>query len=399
MKCLFLLPTLLLAVSGTTTCKTGSDCSMNGICYVDRCVCEAGWTGTHCDQMSLKPANLKGGYDSPHNGGKTSSWGGGILKINGTFHMYAAEMMNFCGIESWEPNSRVVHATSKNAVGPYTFQSEVLKPFAHEPNVVMSPTGEIVIYVTLRHPDGYELANCTEPEPIVPFAPEPPGPCGTPPPRSTYMIYSSNPYGPWSEPELVLKANDSKWANCPVMVDTNLAVAIREDGSALGIWRKCTNKPGKCESDCCTFPHLLHASDWKDPSTYVPSPVPMFPNMAAYGSEDPFVWIDETFNTTFHAIFHDEQGVSRTSSNGYHAFSIDNGNTWTYASNAAYNASVVTTNGTVQFARRERPHLILENGIPTHVTNGVQEDDAPTNCHEDAQCYRSYTLIQAFNEQ
>lgn len=127
-------------------CATARDCAYNGICNAaSTCVCDPAWTGPRCETLRLAPARKDGGYRSPHSGGLTSSWGGSILHENGTWHMFAAEMTNDCGIDYWEPNSRVVHATAPAADGPYTFESTVLAPFAHEPNAVRAPDGSWVI--------------------------------------------------------------------------------------------------------------------------------------------------------------------------------------------------------------------------------------------------------------
>lgn len=49
-------------------------------------------------------------YCKGHN---TSSWGGAVLKgPDGTYHMWAAEMTEHCGIGTWQQNSRLIHATS-----------------------------------------------------------------------------------------------------------------------------------------------------------------------------------------------------------------------------------------------------------------------------------------------
>ena len=103
-----------------------------------------------------------------------------------------------------------------------------------------------------------------------------------PVPQDTYMVHSKSPFGPWSEPVRVLRANTSKWAGREVLIDTNLAVTIMPDNSVVGIWRKCENTIGTvCESECCTFPHLLTATDWRDPSTYRPnSDVRIFPGIS-----------------------------------------------------------------------------------------------------------------------
>eukprot|EP01064_Diplonema_japonicum_P004947 TRINITY_DN1327_c11_g1_i1.p1 TRINITY_DN1327_c11_g1~~TRINITY_DN1327_c11_g1_i1.p1 ORF type:complete len:407 (+),score=69.51 TRINITY_DN1327_c11_g1_i1:115-1335(+) len=390
-------------------CSTTVDCSLNGECVNGACVCDSPWKGPKCEVLDRLPTDLSWGFRSPYNGGKTSSWGGSVLKINGTYHMYSSQMENFCGIQWWEPNSKVVHAVSQNPEGPYIFSDVVSLPFTHEPTAVRAPTGEVVIYFTMRHPDGYELTNCTEPTPTpAPVPPAPPGPpptptpCYPPPPRHTYMTYATNAFGPWSEPVLVLKANESKWGNCPVLIDANVAMTIRPDGSGIGIWRKCVNNNNtRCHADCCTFPHLLTTSNWRDPSTYIPSQTPMFPDMLPYGAEDPYIWLDAKRPEGVHAIFHDEQGATRSSANGTHAFSPDNGKTWYYGEEHCYNGEVQQLNGTTKvFARREHPHLILDDtGRPTHITNGVQEADQSVDCFTDAQCYRSYTLVQPLKQQ
>lgn len=110
--------------------------------------------------------------------------------------------------------------------------------------------------MTLRHPPG-ELANCSSTKrrtnenrtatsvdlemlagKTASSALEPP------PPRHTYMVHARSPYGPWSAPVLVLRANESIWDNRSVLIDTNLAVAILPDSRVVGIWRKCENPPG-----------------------------------------------------------------------------------------------------------------------------------------------------------
>eukprot|EP00755_Sulcionema_specki_P020153 Sspe_Gene.71219::Locus_42179_Transcript_1_1_Confidence_1.000_Length_1822::g.71219::m.71219 len=386
-----LLGVVLTGLVAEGFCATRLDCSLNGDCIGGRCVCNTPWKGDECEVLDVGRANLSRGYRSPHLGGKISSWGGSMLRWekDGLYHLFAAEMVGTCGIEYWEPNSQVVHAVSNTPEGPYTFHEVVLPPFAHEPNAIRGPNGEFVIYLTYRHPDDY-FVDCSTPAPVVP--PSPPGPCGTPPRRDTYMIWSKSPYGPWSTPELVLSApNTSRWGNCPVMVDSNLAGVILPNGSFVGMWRKCVNTAtGECQADCCTFLHRAFASNWKDPESYTTGG-PLFPGMQPYGSEDPFVYMDPTGG--YHAILHDEQGTTRASARGRHACSAD-GVTWKYATVDAYNGNVSTTDGgNLLLSRRERPHLLIQNGVPTHLSNGVQEADAPVNCSQYPQCDRSYTLV------
>ena len=118
----------------------------------------------------------------------------------------------------------------------------------------------------------------------------------------------------------VLKANYSIWDNRTVLIDTNLAVTIQKDGSAVGIWRKCENTKGTvCEAQCCTFPHLLTAADWKEPGSYVPhSQRQLFTGIEPYGAEDPMLWTQTARDgrLIIKAILHDEQGPSRETAIG-----------------------------------------------------------------------------------
>ena len=55
------------------------------------------------------------------------------------WHMFAAEMVQGCGIGAWETNSRIVRATSPTAGGKYTVQAVIKPSFAHEPVLVRAP--------------------------------------------------------------------------------------------------------------------------------------------------------------------------------------------------------------------------------------------------------------------
>ena len=377
---------------GVTACSTNRDCSYNGRCVSAVCECSPQWHGRHCEGLRVMPARKDGGYRSPHTVGNASSWGGSILydAKDRRYHMFAAEMANDCGIDFWEPNSRVVHAVADGAEGPYSYVSTVLERL-HTSPMPRAPDGSWVIYMTLRHPPG-KLFNCSS----TAVGRRRTSTFDGPPPRHTYMVHSPSPYGPWSTPELVLKANTSIWDNRTVLIDTNLAIAILPDSSAVGIWRKCENPKGTvCEAQCCTFPHLLTAKHWRAPLSYTPhSDKRIFAGVLPYGSEDPMLWLQPRVPTDppgngpiIHAILHDEQGPQRCTAIGRHAFSDDLGATWTYASEDAYNGSVAWVGGgTTNLYRRERPHMVVDSaGQPRFVSNGVQETTASD---------RSWTLVQ-----
>ena len=43
----------------------------------------------------------------------------------GLFHMWSAEMLDHCGINSWTTNSHVIHAVAKSEGGPFNRTNEV----------------------------------------------------------------------------------------------------------------------------------------------------------------------------------------------------------------------------------------------------------------------------------
>ena len=67
---------------------------------------------------------------------------------DGNFHMFAAAMLNHCGINAWLQNSVVLHAVCSSADGRYEPRQVVAPVFSHEPIVVTAPTGDTVLFYT-----------------------------------------------------------------------------------------------------------------------------------------------------------------------------------------------------------------------------------------------------------
>ena len=173
-----------------------------------------------------------------------------------TLHMYAAEMLNHCGIDSWTTNSHIVHAVcriSNSTCIEFQRVGEVWPAFSHEPNVVRAPTGEWVMYFTasqnISGPQPPECTVCTDGRT--------PASCGGSAAGvgPTYMIYSDSPYGPWSEPQILFSEQQG------INMDTNLAPVILKNGSVVGIGRTGGPPTG-------IVARLVTAENWKDPSTY-----------------------------------------------------------------------------------------------------------------------------------
>lgn len=290
-----------------------------------------------------------------------------------------------CGLDDWVTNSEVIRATSQHPEGPYEFQEVVVPVWAHDANALQAgDTGNVVLFVTALR--GKTPRNCTTneqqnlqahivndttttPPPTTSHHPPPSKPPPTTaPPKDSYMLWAPTPEGPWSDPVLVVNStiwNSDYWAkyNRIATCDTNLNGILLEDGSFVGLWRKCETP------DLHTIPHRLTARNWKDPSTYEPHLEPLFV-LGGAGAEDPSnIWTTNTsdMGTAYHVLFHDEQATrcmlpTGYSGNGRHAFSLD-GVSWRYASKDAYNRTVDFSDGTQWnvTGARARPHVLLDS--------------------------------------
>jgi len=306
----------------------------------------------------------------------------------GLFPMWASEMGLHCGIDAWRSNSAVVHAHSQ--VGVRFERTGVVVPaFAHEPTVVRAPTGEWVMYYT-GDPEG------ATPQPLCKQCVDGNTPanttCGTGAAGigPTFMIWAKSPLGPWSKPEVLFAAQANE-----TNADTNLAVVILANGSAVGIARTWGPPTG-------VIAHLVLATHWRDASSYVGRfSTLLFPNTTIVpdsGLEDPFVYLDR--RGVFHAVFHSQIEGDDERLCGGHAFSED-GITWTFGGTAWSNeVEFVAAEGSAaykySFSRRERPHLVFGDAADpyriTALTTGVQfGSKAPLSVNGEDACY---TLLQ-----
>jgi hypothetical protein len=125
-----------LCFASALACKNDEDCNLNGKCNGGACACDPWWDGDACSALKFMPAKQKYAFKEDH-GANGSTWGASIAKGgDGTFHLFASEWVNKCGLAYWTPNSRVVRATASTPEGPYTIVDEVLPTFWTNPQLV-----------------------------------------------------------------------------------------------------------------------------------------------------------------------------------------------------------------------------------------------------------------------
>ncbi|GMH67227.1 hypothetical protein TrLO_g1397 [Triparma laevis f. longispina] len=360
-----------------SACKTIDDCSANGVCNADTntCECYPQWMGKYCGQLNLVPTDKIAGLQSTDENGRVSSWGGSVLLDEKTnkYHMFAAEMTHNTGIVVWMSNSRIRHAVSDDGVN--FMSSDVTSPvWGHEPTAARAPTGEYVVFFTANFEtipcSGVECKNSDNGNTVIDGENcLPDTQCNEIPDLLTYMIYSKDPAGPWSEPVLVPTGDFGT-------IDTNLAPIILEDGSLIGLGRP---------------PWIWRATAWNDTSTYVVEEL----DDTVMG-EDPFLYVDPHDSSILHGLSHAGGWDSR----GGHAWSLDGGKTWkVHEDIAAYGSLIEYTDGTSGvLTRRERPHLVLDKkGNPLALTNGATLDPCthPEACDKDY----CFTALQKLNQE
>jgi hypothetical protein len=66
--------------TANTPCITDSNCSYNGACVNEVCVCDAAWEGAQCGTLRLLPTARVSGLRAVDDGHNTSTWGGTVSK-------------------------------------------------------------------------------------------------------------------------------------------------------------------------------------------------------------------------------------------------------------------------------------------------------------------------------
>jgi len=276
--------------------------------------------------------------------------------------------MDHCGLCNWGSNSRIIHATSKSLLGPYTFENVALPIWSHNPQIVIDSSSGTPTYLLFH----IGTADSTTP----------PKNCGgkrSEAPKSSraalasgVLHTASSPAGPWTP------ANPPGLGGC-----NNPAPYVYPNGSIiLMCWQGGNN--------------LYFADSWKGPWT---GKAAIFTGDAGTGTwEDPFIWRDKRGVLKMIAHVYTINSAhywDRISGFGYSTDGVH----WTRFPFQVYTNEIQQTNGLTMYTTRERPKIFFDpkDGVtPLALFTGVARG---TNCFDcKLQCGVDWTfnLAQAF---
>lgn len=261
-------------------------------------------------------------------------WGGSIIKVDSTYHMFASRWPKKNEFpKGYTSDSEIVRATSKTAEGPYVFQELVIGErdsaywdanMAHNPTIHKIGKQYVLFYIgsNFKKKDGW-------------------------PPFHRAIGYA------------VAESIDGPWIRCdnPIILQesNNPAVYVEDDGSIKLMFRSADLRVLLATSKSYEGPFtIVNTNVWPD------------------GRLEDFYMFK--FNNQYHCICEDNVGqVSGHERWGVHLYSNDGMNDWKKINPLiVYDHIIKYDDGTEQqFIRRERAQLIISEGKTTHLINGV----------------------------
>ena len=347
-------------------------CSLNGVCDGSgSCVCDAPWGGGLCERLIFAPGiETACGKLCAYHGhlNDTTSWGGSVVRgKDGTYYMFVAQMTNGCTLGQWRTNSAVVLAEADDPLGPFEYVMDVVRPWAHNPQVILAPDDDLgAVYALYALGDGVPLSpekNCSG------GATAADGPRGAEPAAGQRNLslanftihFATSPTGPWQAHVASIEDWPSNW-DYGARGNWNPAPMVHPtDGR---VYLMAHTSPTAFDGEA-----IIVAETWRGPYTVFSSSTSSEWGGSVKHNEDPFLWVDARGH--WHALYHAMGGDP-----GGHAYSRD-GIRWSNVS-AAYGKSRPVGAGTVGYGA-ERPKLLFdEGGAPTHLYNGGSKADAFT---------------------
>lgn len=300
----------------------------------------------------LLPANYENGFRMD---GYWVWCGSSVKGEDGKYHLFASRWSSSTPFSPyWLTNSEIVHAVSDRAEGPYKFSDVALPPrgsefwdgqMTHNPAIRKYGDTYLLYYTGTTYkgarPSAENPVGETDALKLEAHQGERIG-----------LATSKSPYGPWKRLDKpILDTVPNSWEQYLV---SNAAPVVMKDGKVLlyykGVEKLRVNAIGLAAADCPTCEYK-RVSD---------KPLNM-----GIGAEDPFIWQE---NGKFKALMLDHDRRYSPDKEIFYAVS-DDGFKWHVPRNAiAVSRNVLFTDGTTRkMNSTERPHVLIENGKPTHV--------------------------------
>jgi len=252
---------------------------------------------------------------APKNGGFQMDgyciWCSSVVKVGDTYNMFASRWPAKYGLNGWLNYSECVRATSKDLLGPYTFQEVVLQkraghwdaPRVHNVKVVQIGSQYVIFYISTANSTGYAFADSVT--------------------------------GPWTRSDQA------------VMKFSNPAPFVRPDLS-IYCFGRLKDKDQVNRGVAATAPNF------KGPYTMVDSGANLLPG--GYELEDPTIW---WANNQYNVLMTDWKGkATGTVKAGVQYFSKDGIQYQLMSHDPVFTKTVTYDDHTTEtFARRERPQV------------------------------------------
>jgi len=391
----------------SVVCITGADCSgFNGECVDGACVCHRGWRGSACGEVAWTAQGAFRAFNAT-----LWSWGGSLIRdpADGVIHMFASELSDNCGILHYCSNSRIIHLTAKEPLGPYQRQGVALGPSrpplwdagaVHGPTIHRLPPThrsnpkEIYALFYMGTANTWDPHNGSHPNCSVTVDPNQ----GDRASRRIGVATAVSPWGPWERREQpIFGPGDALAGDWDFTDVSNPTPIFMSNGSTVLLYkgRGHVQAMGAARAPSFAGPFVRLR-----PSTPILS-----------GVEDTWGWVQPASANhpeILHVLDHAGNGAN---SAGGHAWSLD-GVTWTdttvKAGGApAYTGRIRWSNGTeTVMLRRERPQVLLRATPSAAVTDSYGEPAVictsvqPLSCPKDGgppettDACRSFTVCE-----
>jgi hypothetical protein len=299
----------------------------------------------------LQPAVAGGGFELP------DYWvwcGAPIRGEDGRYHLFASRVPKEVVFHPhWLFRSEIVRAESETPVGPYRFAEVALPPrggdffdarSTHNPHIRKVGETFLLLYMGTNY-DG------PTPTPQAPEVWRSPRYLATWARKRIGLATSQSVHGPWKRLDTPLIEWDS-------IATTNPSLCPLPDGSFLLAYKSRKENLGQLQVGIAHAPH--YTGPWKR------QPTPwLFRGQPAH-VEDPFLWYEDG---RVQALMKDMTGeICGEKFAGVHVTSAD-GLQWDFdRATLAYRREVRWSDGrTTRQGFLERPQLLIQNGVPTHL--------------------------------